>query len=263
MDSTIELWASKSRSCDAVRAADGASRLVGEVRRVDALDPRDRNAMFDLLEVYFAHVTEASFDKDLGEKESVVLLRDADGCVRGFSTLMRMDLRVGDERVTALFSGDTIVDREFWGASTLSRVWSRHAFTVARSIAGARVYWFLICSGYKTYRFLPVFFREFYPTYTRPTPDRERRIMEALAIDKFPNEYDRARGVVRLAEPAPLVAGVADVTEQRLRDPHVAFFAAANPGHAAGDELVCLTELAPANLTVAGRRMVGRELAGG
>jgi hypothetical protein len=30
---------------------------------------------------------------------------------------------------------------------------------------------------------------------------------------------------------------------------YVAFFLSRNPGHAAGDELVCLTELSPANLT--------------
>jgi hypothetical protein len=29
-----------------------------------------------------------------------------------------------------------------------------------------------------------------------------------------------------------------------------------NPGHADGDELVCLAELSDANLTAAGRRMV-------
>ncbi len=55
---------------------------------------------------------------------------------------------------------------------------------------------------------------------------------------------------------------MADVTEQRLGDPHVEFFVRANPGHADGDELVCLTELTPTNLTPAGRRMVGREIAG-
>jgi hypothetical protein len=37
----------------------------------------------------------------------------------------------------------------------------------------------------------------------------------------------------------------------------VAFFAARNPGHAAGDELVSLCEIGEANLTPAGRRMVG------
>ena len=32
-------------------------------------------------------------------------------------------------------------------------------------------------------------------------------------------------------------------------------FAALNPGHVRGDELACVTELTPQNLTSAGRRM--------
>ena len=45
---------------------------------------------------------------------------------------------------------------------------------------------------------------------------------------------------------------------ERMTDPHVKFFATRNPGHAHGDELVCLTELSSANLTAAGRRMTGQ-----
>jgi hypothetical protein len=41
-----------------------------------------------------------------------------------------------------------------------------------------------------------------------------------------------------------------------MDDPHVACFAARNPGHARGDELACLCELTESNLTRAGRRMV-------
>ena len=44
----------------------------------------------------------------------------------------------------------------------------------------------------------------------------------------------------------------------RLANPDVAFFARVNPGHEAGDELVCLTTLDDDNLTRAGRRMLAR-----
>ncbi len=233
-------------------------RLVGEVRRVGALDAGERAAMLALMETYFDGVRADVFERDLGEKEWAILLRAAGvDRVVGFSTVMRTSAVANGERVVGLFSGDTIVDREYWGESTLARVWSRHAFAVAASIHDARTYWFLICSGYKTYRFLPVFFRTFFPTYLTATPAREERIRTALAQAKFGAAFDRARGVVVPESPAPLASGVADVTAERRRDPHVAFFESANSGHARGDELVCLTELAPANLTAAGRRMVG------
>ena len=61
---------------------------------------------------------------------------------------------------------------------------------------------------------------------------------------------------MRFSEPAPLRPGVAEIDQIRLRDPHVTFFAHANPGHSMGDELVCIAELAPSNLTSAGRRLL-------
>ena len=49
---------------------------------------------------------------------------------------------------------------------------------------------------------------------------------------------------------------LAAVPDGREEDPHVRFFLARNAAHAAGDELVCLTELHDDNLTAAGARMV-------
>jgi hypothetical protein len=49
---------------------------------------------------------------------------------------------------------------------------------------------------------------------------------------------------------------LAAVPDGRADNPHVRFFLERNPGHASGDELVCLTELSDANLTAAGVRMV-------
>ena len=90
---------------------------------------------------------------------------------------------------------------------------------------------------------------------------RRRRLSNRLSINsggyKFGDEYDAERGVIRFHQAAPLQSGVAEITPQRLKDPHVAFFVQANPGHAHGDELACLAELSRGNLTPAGARMVG------
>ena len=45
------------------------------------------------------------------------------------------------------------------------------------------------------------------------------------------------------------------IPEHRLSDPHIAFFSARNPGHDAGDELVCYAVIAEDELTRLGRRM--------
>ncbi|MBI3967926.1 MAG: hypothetical protein HY329_19990 [Chloroflexi bacterium] len=228
------------------------------------LAPRDVDRMHTLLADYFQNVDRGRFEEDLAEKRWVIILRDAiTGRLEGFSTLMELRASLDGEPVVAYFSGDTIVGREHWGQTALARLWARHAFGLAAEVPVGRVYWLLISSGYKTYRYLSTFFREFYPTYERPTPAPIKRTLDALASQKFPSEYDVQRGIVRLSRAAPLRPGVAEVTDRRLSDPHVAFFVAANPGHRRGDELVCLTELTPANLTPAGQRMLtGRDIGG-
>jgi hypothetical protein len=220
----------------------------------EALSPRERDEMFALLASYFDGVDRTVFERDLAEKQWVILLRDADGRVDGFSTLMRMDIA----GVTVFFSGDTIVARHRWGTYDLPRMWARHVFSFADTFAtaGRDVFWFLISSGYRTYRYLPIFFRRFAPAFDRETPADEQALLERIAREKFGSAYDPATGVVRLATPAPLRAGISDPGPRLDRDPHVRFFVEANPNHAAGDELACLVRVRRDNLTPAGLRMI-------
>ncbi len=240
-------------------------KLMGSVAPRANLTRHERDRMYALLCAHFDGTRSSQFDADLTEKESVMLLRDRDtGEIQGFSTLMRLAIRVDGRDIVAFFSGDTIVAAEYRGESILSRLWSRAVFAEADILLAGRpsprVFWFLICSGYKTFRFLPVFFRRFYPHPERRAPDDLRCILDSLGRAKFGDRYDAASGIVRLEHPTPLRHGIADVTEQRLRDPMVEFFTSRNPGHARGDELACLTEISRPNLTRAGLRMVGPEV---
>jgi hypothetical protein len=227
------------------------------------LDERDE--MYALLRTYFRGTARAQFEADLSEKEIVFLLRDAiNGRIRGFSTLMHITTRIDGKEIVAFFSGDTIVDRDYWGETVLSRIWGQTVFAEADRIAaerpGASLYWFLICSGYKTWRFLPVFFRRFYPNADGATPPHIRRILDTLGAAKFGDQYLPDSGLVRFRDAAPLRRGIALVTDERLRDPHVSFFVRVNPGHAEGDELACLAELSRSNLTRAAERMMSHPL---
>ncbi|MEW5974961.1 MAG: hypothetical protein AB1898_04035 [Acidobacteriota bacterium] len=232
--------------------------LTGQFLAPSELTEAERTQMLSLFSEYFENVTRAQFERDLSEKEWVLVLRSLPaGCIKGFSTLMRLSLMVDDNPVTCFYSGDTVVHRECWNESELARQWGRHVFNLAERVKSGKVYWYLISSGYKTYRFLSVFFNEFYPTYRRPTPTTVQRVLDALGDRKFRGEYDRTSGVIRLNHATPLRPQVAELTPHRLRDPDVAYFLQANPGHGRGEQLACLAELCPENLTAAGRRVVG------
>lgn len=240
-----------------------ARQLAGSVVRRGELTADDRDQMYELLQTYFSRTERVQFECDLVEKDTVILLRDAASHrIQGFSTLLRLRTHVDGRHVAAFFSGDTIIDRDYWGETLLSRLWAQTVFADVDRITAVEpdteVYWFLICSGYKTWRFLPVFFRQFYPNANGPTPPRDQRILDALATRKFGDQYQADQGIVRLRAASPLRRGVADITDERLRDSDVAFFRQMNPGHVHGDELACLASLSRSNLTRAAQRMIAR-----
>jgi len=216
--------------------------MNGHLLRSEQLTGILRAAMFDLMHEYFYGVTVEQFESDLQEKNWVILLEES-GRVCGFSTMLAYD----SHGVRVVYSGDTIVHRKAWGSSLLGRIW-------LQAVRGMQSqYWLLITSGFRTYRFLPVFWKEFWPRYDMPAIPP---LLKRLATERFGSGYDADSGIVRLAEPQRLRHGLDEIPSGRLTDPHVAFFAQANPGHSRGEELVCLCPLAPANQTAAGRRLV-------
>jgi hypothetical protein len=220
-------------------------RLTGEIRAVESIHRDHKRQMFDLLSAYFEGADEDVFQKDLAEKQWVILLLDAvDGTVQGFSTQMLIEHTVDGEAVKALFSGDTIINRDYWGEHELARQWLRLVEGLFALYPRSRLYWFLISKGYKTYRFLPVYFKEFYPRYDRDTPEQEQRIMDAFGYLKYPRNYSGKDGLIRFpGEAMRLKDNFAGVDCRRLKDPHIRFFIRRNPGYRQGDELVCLAPL--------------------
>jgi hypothetical protein len=220
-------------------------RLIGDLKSVDSLSRAQKQRMFELLQMYFEGADADIFHKDLQEKQWVILLLDSrDSSIQGFSTQMLLECVVNQQLIKALFSGDTIINRSHWGEHELAKQWLRLAEQLISLYPQDRLYWFLISKGYKTYRFLPVYFKNFYPCYNKETPKFEKQIMDTLGYLKYPNNYCISDGVIHFSqETAYLKKGVADIDEKRLRDPHIRFFIEHNPLYSKGDELVCLAEI--------------------
>ncbi|MGH9661615.1 MAG: hypothetical protein ACRD96_23910, partial [Bryobacteraceae bacterium] len=229
----------------------GSGCMRAEVRTRASLAESDIAAMWALYETYFEASSERIFREDLEGKDAVVCLLDEAGRLRGFSTLAVLEFPRG----RAIFSGDTIVDHRHWGEQTLPVAWCRHAGAIKAERPDEPLYWLLISKGYRTYRYLPLFSRVYYPSWNRPTPPDAQELIDQIARRKFGAAYDARAGVVRFAEPRGQLRGEwADVRPEMLRKPEVRFFVERNPGYRRGDELVCLTELSAANMrSYAGR----------
>lgn len=224
--------------------------------RAEDLSAGDREAMYRLLNQHFKGVKPEVFATDLAQKNWVLLLKDdADTRLQGFSTLQIQQLEFQEELIGVVYSGDTIMDPSGWTSSALPRAWIAAVNYLRQQIETQKLYWLLICSGYRTYRFLPVFWKEFYPVCDRVTPAKKSALMAFLAHSYYQQNYDEQSGLVNLAHPQILREPLSSIPTNRQTDPHIRFFEAKNPGHLNGDELVCLTEICPENLTRAGQRM--------
>ena len=230
--------------------------LTARIVDTSALAERDVEAMYSLLGRHFLGVDPHTFRRDLSEKNWVVLLEDNSGRLRGFSTFLIYATTACGWPMTVVYSGDTIVEPAAWGSPVLPRAWIRAIYDIARDYPAGDLYWLLLTSGFRTYRFVSVFCRRFFPRCDARTPPEFQRILDALSVERFGSAYDADSGLVRFSRPQVLRARLRGVPDGRSADPHVQFFLERNPGHVQGDELVSLASLAPENLTAAGRRML-------
>jgi hypothetical protein len=229
------------------------TEVQADLRPRAELTPAQTEEMFQLMARHFDGVTPGQFSKDLAEKNWVILITREERLV-GFSTLHAHEARFDGEPISVIYSGDTIMSRESWGTPALARAWIASVNRLRENYPRGKYYWLLLTSGFRTYRFLPVFWREFHPRFDAVTPADTKRLIDHLAQARFGRDYDG--GIVRFTHPQRLRGDLADIPDGRTADPHVSYFLSRNRGHRDGDELVCLTELSPENLTAAGRRMV-------
>ena len=233
-----------------IAEAEKGPRLRGTSVHPAALTRDQVDALYALLIRHYDDSPRDVFERDLFEKDNVILIRDEnDGRIAGFSTQMLMRTTVGGEEVAAVFSGDTIIDRACWGSQELVKSFARYCGAVEASLEGRPLYWFLISKGHRTYLYLPLFFREYFPRHDAPTPAFEQGVLDDVARRKFGACYSPATGLIEFpTSHGQLKPDLALVPKGREDDPRVRFFVARNPRFAQGSELACIGRLTPSNL---------------
>src|SRR6266478_5029259 len=173
------------------------AQMRAETTTVNRLQVCEIGRMFALYSAYFEATNEAIFRADLAEKDYVILLRDAIGEIKGFSTGVILELNSGETRARAIFSGDTIIHHENWGERTLPLAFAAQAGRIKAQRPEEPLYWFLISKGYRTYRYLSLFFHDYVPRWDLATPQQGQTLLDVLACDMFGSAYDHRTGVIR------------------------------------------------------------------
>ena len=222
-------------------------RIIAKTVSVQTLTAAQKQTMFAVFAKYYDGASEEIFLNDLHRKSDVILLIDKVLAeIKGFCTLCDMVLEVDGVRARGVFTGDTVLEKEYWGQKALNFAFTAYLWKRRARRPWAPLYWFLISKGYRTYLTMTNNCPTHYPRHDRPVPDRHRRIMETFASHLFPERYNPRNGLIEFGGGTAhehLKADVAPVTESmRRKVPAIDFFVKANPHWERGDELVCLAE---------------------
>lgn len=216
--------------------------LKGFVKPICEFGETEISDMYSLMSEFYDNTDESVFRRDFFDKDYCLVLYNEDGKVVGFTTQKVMELDIDGRKIHGIFSGDTIIHKDYWGDIELFRVWARFWFEFAEKYE--EFYWFLICKGYKTYRMLPLFWTEFYPNYRCETPAYEQKIIDAYAMEIYPDEYNSDSGVIEYRGiKDKLKTGVADVGEHEMKNKDIAFFCKSNPDYVKGNDIACLAKI--------------------
>lgn len=233
-----------------------------QIVRLPYISNVDKEQMFTLLRHYFSNLKIDIFMKDMSEKDWVIVMREGEHKIFGFSTLQVLESGLGDREVVYVFSGDTIIDRDYWQYNTLAPAFGFFMLRMIEEYPGQSIYWFLISKGYRTYRFLPTYFNVFYPIYDRPTPRQYQLLLDHICRKKFGDHYNPERGTVSFdGTKDHLNNEMCEVPESKKNNPHIKFFLEKNPHYSRGDELACIADISKENLNrKAYRIMEGRSV---
>lgn len=219
--------------------------LLASTVRVKKIKRFEIERMYELFSDYYENHTIETFEHDLYEKNHVILLKDKqDGSIQGFSTLLRVPLKKFGKKVIGVYSGDTILNKEYWGSPALGIEFLKYLWMLKVKRPGTAVYWFLISKGYKTYLLMARNFATHYPRYEMDTPEVYKNLMSDFYSKKFGSDYHAEKDlIIHEGRSCALKEHVADITPDLLKDPKIAFFQKKNSGWTSGHELACIARM--------------------
>lgn len=218
------------------------------------IDDALRRQMADLYLANYDGSDESIFNLDLADKDEALLVHVENQLV-GFTTYKIYDRIWNGRDIRVLYSGDTIIDREHWGQQALAFAWIGRMGDIKREYPDRPFYWFLLVKGHRTFRYMPVFGKSFFPHWSENRDDL-KPLADMLASEKFGADYNPASGVVAFElSRGHLKAEIAHPSPEDMSKEAVAFFLQRNPGYVHGHELVCICEMEEHNMKPLTKRL--------
>lgn len=220
------------------------SKVLHRRKNISDLTSKNHQEMFDLFEQYYNDVSFEMFLSDLLEKDHVFILRNEAHELIGFSTIFRRRMGQKKKQYTALFSGDTVIRKDYWGNKALQKAFFFYILE-SKFLSGTRpLYWFLQSKGFKTYMMMRKNFRHSFPKAGREIPRPLQKALNEFYQKKYGENFKVDAGLIQF----PISKGAAKIEHCKPEDKHLSnediqFFLKKNPGYFNGDELACIAEI--------------------
>lgn len=235
--------------------ADG-DRVVTHVHRTIDLTAADWDDIWTLTDEYY-DVERAYAEEELRKRERIALFR-MNGALLGMASIAIYAAEFRG-RSLAVINTSHVLIRENWRGRNLIQKLGFRTFLETRLRYPLRpIYWFFDTFSYKSYLLLPRNFRRFWPRHDAPTPEPHAALIDQLATRLYGPAWRPARGVAVRSGQKRLRAATAPLALTPDSSPDLRFFAAANPGHAEGDMLICLCPLTLGNWLSVARHALAR-----
>jgi hypothetical protein len=232
-------------------------RLNYKIAEVANITELQKHEMFYLLESHYENMYWSDFVMDLIEKQWAILLFTFDNKLVGFSTqlLIMPEDNTEFNNCLVLYSGDTIIAHDYWGSITLPVAFLQLVSMIQTAHPNKKIYWMLISKGLRTYKFLSVFLKEYYPCYCSQTPLFIKDLMRYMGSKKFGKNFNLQKGIIEADSTSQYLKEIYQ-PEEKSENQVASFFYSSNPGYYKGDELLCLAEISDNNLHPFIKRMV-------
>ncbi|TCM60506.1 hypothetical protein EC844_13233 [Acinetobacter calcoaceticus] len=200
--------------------------------------------MYSIYEKYYENTSYELFESDFLQKTGIFLIFDPQNNIVGFSTVVERDFLIDGQAQYAFFSGDTIIEKKYWGSHALQRSMARYILTYKMKHPTRPVYWMLISKGFKTYLLLANNYYTYYPNVENKH-SHLKHLIEAYCVQYFDEYYNPQTGLLNFGEDyQALKASVAPIQhEMRIKNKNIDFFESVNPTWIQGTELPCIGEI--------------------
>jgi hypothetical protein len=229
-----------------VKSGSENRKLTFKLIKLTSLKETQILRMYNLMCDSYDNMSEIQFREDLQTKDYVGLLLNNLNEIYGFTTIKVNSVRI--EGVNSIFSGDTIIDKNYWGKNNLVSGWVKAIGQISTLDTTKPWVWFLISKGHRTYMFLPIYFNQYYPSIDRDKGKELMPIIRSIAKKKYKNNWFEKEGILRFEKALGNMNDELCNDTFNSRNKHAKFFLTKNPGFYKGEELVCGTWINEDNL---------------